>query len=89
MTRIQYALLTLYEQLHRPFVQRLIALLVSGLLALLLAGTLLFCGQGIIAPRLPMQVGRASATMALEWLPSPSIPTTHREEDAIASVIAG
>lgn len=89
MTRTQHALLTLCEQMRRPFVQHLIALLVSGLLALLLAGTLLFCGQGIFTSRLPMQVGRASATMAIEWLCSPSIPTAHRAEDAIASVIAG
>ena len=38
---MQQRLLTLCEQIHTPFVQRLIALLVSGLIALLLGGALL------------------------------------------------
>jgi fatty acid desaturase len=88
MTRIQHALLTLCEQMHRPFVQRLIALLVSGLLALLLAGTLLFCGYGTFVPWLPMQAARASVLIAVEWLGSTSLPATHRSELAIASIIA-
>lgn len=87
MTRIQYALPALCKQVHSPFVQHLIALLVSGLLALLLAGTLLFSRYDPFVPHLPMQVGRASARTAVEWLPSPS-PTILRAEVAIASVIA-
>ena len=43
---MQQRLLTLFEQIHRPFVQRLIALLVSGLIALLLSGALLLAGHG-------------------------------------------
>lgn len=44
--KIQQRLLTLCEQIHKPFVQRLITLLVSGLIALLLGGTLLLAGHG-------------------------------------------
>jgi len=36
----------LCEQIHKPFVQRLITLLVSGLIALLLGGALLLAGHG-------------------------------------------
>lgn len=39
-------LLTLSEHIHKPFVQRLIALLVSGLIALLLGGAFLLAGHG-------------------------------------------
>jgi hypothetical protein len=84
MSRIQHALLTLCSQMHRPFVQRRMALLVSGLLALLLAGTLLFCGYGTFVPRLPMQVARVSTPIAVQWLHSPSLSATHRAEDDIA-----
>ena len=44
---MQQRLLTLCEQIHKPFVQRLIALLVSGLIALLLGGAFLLSGHGI------------------------------------------
>jgi hypothetical protein len=44
MIKMQHPLLTLFEHIHRPFVLRLIALLVSGLLALLLGGALLLSG---------------------------------------------
>jgi hypothetical protein len=36
----------LCEQIHKPFVQRLITLLVSGLITLLLGGALLLAGHG-------------------------------------------
>ena len=45
MIKIQERLLALCEQIHKPFVQRLIALLVSGLIALLLGGALLLAGH--------------------------------------------
>ncbi len=38
-------MLTLCEHIHKPLVQRLIALLVSALIALLLSGVLLFAGH--------------------------------------------
>jgi hypothetical protein len=44
---IQQRLLTLCKQIHKPFVQRLIALLVSGLIALLLGGAFLLTGHGV------------------------------------------
>ena len=44
---MQQSLLTLCEQIHKPFVQRLITLLVSGLIALLLGGALLLAGHGV------------------------------------------
>ena len=43
---MQHRLLILSEQIHKPFVQRLIALLISGLIALLLGGALLLAGHG-------------------------------------------
>jgi len=43
---MQQRLLALYEQIHKPFVQRLIALLVSGLIALLLGGAFLLAWHG-------------------------------------------
>jgi hypothetical protein len=43
---MQQRLLTLCEQINKPFVQRLIVLLVSGLIALLLGGALLLAGHG-------------------------------------------
>ena len=43
---MQQRLLTLCEHIQRPFVQRLIALLVSGLIALLLGGAFLLAGHG-------------------------------------------
>jgi hypothetical protein len=46
LIKIQHSLLTLFEHIHKPFVLRLIALLVSGLIALLLGGTLLLAGHG-------------------------------------------
>ena len=88
MTKMRHSLLTLFEQIHKPFVQRLMALLVSGLLALLLGGALLFSGHGTFVTHLPMQAGRVNAGMTVEWLRSTSLPATHRAELAIASVIA-
>ena len=49
---MQQPLLALYKQIHKPFVQRLIALLVSGLIALLLGGALLLAGHGTFATHL-------------------------------------
>jgi hypothetical protein len=46
LINMQQRLLTLCEQINKPFVQRLIALLVSGLIALLLGGALLLAGHG-------------------------------------------
>ncbi len=46
MIQLQKRLLTLSEHIHKPFVQRLIALLVSGLIALLLGGALLLARHG-------------------------------------------
>jgi hypothetical protein len=45
LIKIQQQLLTVCEQVHKPFVQRLITLLVSGLIALLLGGALLLAGH--------------------------------------------
>jgi hypothetical protein len=44
---MQQRLLTLCEQIHTPFVQRLIILLVSGLIALLLGGAFLLAGHAV------------------------------------------
>jgi hypothetical protein len=44
---MQQRLLTLCEHIQRPFVQRLIALLVSGLIALLLGGAFLLAGHAV------------------------------------------
>ena len=52
MIKMQHSLLTLFEQIHKPFVQRLIALLVSGLIALLLGGALVLCGHGTFVTHL-------------------------------------
>ena len=52
MTKMRHSLLTLFEQIHKPFVQRLIALLVSGLIALLLGGALLLAGHGTFVTHL-------------------------------------
>jgi hypothetical protein len=43
--KMQHPLLVLFEHIHRPFVLRLIALLVSALIALLLGGALLLAGH--------------------------------------------
>jgi hypothetical protein len=43
---MQQRLLTLSELIQKPFVQRLIILLVSGLIALLLGGAFLLAGHG-------------------------------------------
>ncbi len=45
MIQLPKRLLTLCEQIHKPFVQRLITLLVSGLIALLLGGAFLLAGH--------------------------------------------
>jgi hypothetical protein len=50
---MQQPLLTMFEQIHKPFVQRLIALIVSGLIALLLGGALLLSGHGAFVTHLP------------------------------------
>jgi hypothetical protein len=47
LINIQQRLLTVCEHIHKPFVLRLIALLVSGLIALLLGGAFLLSGHGI------------------------------------------
>ena len=47
LIKMQQPLLTLFEQIQRPFVQRLIALLVSGLIALLLGGALLLSEHSV------------------------------------------
>ena len=43
--KMQQRMLTLCEHIQKPFVQRLIALLVSALIALLLSGSLLLLGH--------------------------------------------
>ncbi len=45
MIQLQQRLFNLCEQIHKPFVQRLITLLVSGLIALLLGGAFLLAGH--------------------------------------------
>ena len=52
MIKMQQRLLNLFEQIHRPFVQRLIALIVSGLIALLLGGAFLLAGHGAFVTHL-------------------------------------
>ncbi len=46
MIQVQQRLLILCKHIHKPFVLRLIALLVSGLIALLLGGSFLLAGHG-------------------------------------------
>jgi len=46
LIKIQQRLLLLCAQIHKPFVQRLITLLVSGLIALLLGGAFLLARHG-------------------------------------------
>ena len=58
LIKMQHRLLMLCEQVHKPFVQRLITLLVSGLIALLLGGALLLVGHGAVITNLT------------QWLPS-------------------
>ena len=58
--KIQQRLLTLCEQIHKPFVQRLITLLVSGLIALLLGGVLLLAGHCASFTNLTQQLLSAS-----------------------------
>ncbi len=89
MIKMQQPLLTLFEQIRRPFVQRLIALLVSGLIALLLGGSLLLSGHGAFVNRLPMQMGRASEEMVVQWPISTSLPAASRAALAVAPVISG
>ena len=85
--KMQQRLLNLFEQIHRPFVQRLITLIVSGLIALLLGGVLLLSGHGALVTHLPMQAGRASEGMIVEWPISTSLPATGRAALAVAPVI--
>ncbi len=87
--KIQHSLLTLLEQIHRPFVQRLIGLIVSGLIALLLGGVLLLSGHGALVTHLPMQAGRASEGMVVEWPLTTSLPATCRAALAVAPGIYG
>jgi len=89
LIKMQHPLLTLFEQIRRPFVQRLIALLVSGLIALLLGGSLLLSGHGAFVNRLPMQVGRASEGMVVQWPISTSLPANGRAVPTVASFIPG
>jgi len=86
---MQQPLLTLFEQIQRPFVQRLIALLVSGLIALLLGGALLLAGHGTFVTYLPMQMGRASEGMVVQWPLSTSLPAAYRTEQQSAPFISG
>jgi len=87
--KMQQRLLNLFEQIHRPFVQRLIALIVSGLIALLLGGVLLLSGHGALVTHLPTQAGRASKGMVVEWPISTSLPATDRAALAVAPVKRG
>ncbi len=87
--KMQQRLLTLCEQIHRPFVQRLIALIVSGLIALLLGGVLLLSGHGALVTHLPTQAGRASEGMVVEWPISTSLLATGRAALAFAPVKHG
>jgi hypothetical protein len=89
LIKMQQPLLTMFEQIQRPFVQRLIALLVSGLIALLLSGTLLLSGHGAFVNRLPMQAGRASEGMVVERSISTSLPAICRAALAVAPVVPG
>jgi hypothetical protein len=57
---MQQPLLTLCEQIHKPFVQRLITLFVSGLIALLLGGALLLAGHGTFVTHLMGPVSTAT-----------------------------
>ena len=87
--KMQQRLLTLFEQIHRPFVQRLITLIVSGLIALLLGEVLLLSGHGALVTHLPTQAGRASEGMTVEWPISTSLPATCRAALAVALVKHG
>jgi len=86
---MQQPLLTPFEQIQRPFVQRLIALLVSGLIALLLGGSLLLSGHGAFVNRLPMQMGRASERIVAQWPISTSLPAAYRAALTVALFISG
>jgi hypothetical protein len=64
---MQRLLLTLCKHIHKPFVQRLIALLVSGLIALLLGGALLLSGHGTFVTHLaqwPLTIATCIAAQA-------------------------
>jgi len=89
LIKMQQPLLTLFEQIQRPFVQRLIALLVSGLIALLLGGALLLSGHGAFVNRLPMQMGRASEGMVVQRPISTSLPAAYRAALTVALFISG
>ena len=52
MIQLQKRTLILCKHIHKPFVQRLIALLVSGLIALLLGGALLLARHGTFVTHL-------------------------------------
>ena len=79
----------MFEQIHKPFVLRLIALIVSGLIALLLGGALLLSGHGAFVAHLPMQAGSASEGIVVEWPISTSLPATDRAALAVAPVKHG
>ncbi len=89
MIKMQHPLLTLFEQMHKPFVQRLIALLVSGLIALLLGRALLLSGHGTFVTHLPMLAGSASEGMVVVWPLSTSLPAVGRVRLALTPVIPG
>jgi hypothetical protein len=84
---MQQQLLTLLEQIHKPFVQRLIALIIAGLIALLLGGALLLSGHGAFVTHLRWQVGSASEGVIIEWSLSTSLPATCSAGLAVAPVI--
>ena len=84
---MQHPLLTLLEQMQKPFVQRLIALIVSGLIALLLGGVLLLSGHGTLVTHLPTLAGRASEGMVVQWPISTSLPAICRSALVVVPVL--
>jgi hypothetical protein len=56
-------LLPLCEQIRKPFVQRLIALLVSGLIALLLGGAFLLAGHDAFVTHLAQRPVSITTTL--------------------------
>jgi hypothetical protein len=79
----------MFEQIHTPFVQRLIDLIVSGLIALLLGGALLLSEHSAFVTHLLIQAGRASEGMVVARPISTSLPVTFRAALAAAPVISG
>src|SRR5260370_39792310 len=77
------------EHIQRPVVQRVIALVVAGLIALLLSGSLLLSGHGACVNRLPMQAVRTSEGMVVERSISTSLPAIWRAALAVSPVVPG